>query len=905
MLALSPGTRLDVYEVLSLVGSGGMGEVYRARDTRLGRDIALKILPTTFKSDPERLARFRREAQLLASLNHPHIAAIHGVGEAHGMQFLVLELVDGESLDRRIARGPVPVEEALAIAAQIATALEAAHEQGIIHRDLKPANIKVRADGTVKVLDFGLAKGVESSGAGPGSPSISHSPTITTPAMSYAGVIIGTAAYMSPEQAKGRPADKRSDVWSFGVVLYEMLTGRRAFKGDDVSDTLALILTREPEWAALRADVTPSMRRIVRRCLARDPRRRMQAIGEARAQIEDIINGAADESASARPLPGAGWRSALPWAIAAAVVAVALAALWLPRRATRASLPLRVSADLGGGFAPSTPSYGGATALSPDSTLVAFVAQSLEGRRQLYIRRLSQLAATPLSGTDDADSPFFSPDGRWIGFFAAGKMKKIAVTGGTPFIICDTPNGRGGTWGADGTIVFSPDGRNGTVLMRVSSNGGTPEALTALEPGEIHHRWPQFLPGGKGVLFTANSTAGSDNANLVVQAMPKGPRKVVHRGGSYGRYLASGHLAFAHQGALFVAPFDLDRLEETGAPVRVVDGIATNSGGAQFDVSPAGILVYQLGTNGGGGGLPMQWMDREGRIRMLRETPASWVSPRFSPDGSRLAVQMGGDRAGIWIYDVARDALTRLSSDAIATNPVWTPDGRRLTFSSAANGVTANIYWRPADGTREAQRLTTSENTQYGASWHPSGKFLAFEERNPQTGPDLMILPMEGDEASGWKPGRPTPFVNSPNAEREPMFSPDGRWIAYWSNDSGRYEIYVKAFGGSGGVWQISTDGGEHPAWSPTTRELFYSLDGRIMAASYVVDGDSFRAEKPKRVAETRFAQRAQNRMFDIHPRGERFMLAVDTNAGNGGEQTAVFVFDFFNELRQLAPAAK
>jgi serine/threonine-protein kinase len=606
-------------------------------------------------------------------------------------------------------------------------------------------------------------------------------------------------------------------------------------------------------------------------------------------------------------MPVARWREALPWAIAVAAIAAAIgiAAVSVPRRAAPASLPLRVNADLGGGFVPSTPSYGGATALSPDSTLVAFVAQSLEGRRQLYIRRLSQLTATPLSGTDDADSPFFSPDGRWIGFFAAGKLKKIAVTGGTPFIVCDTPNGRGGAWGADGTIVFSPDGRNGVVLMRVSANGGTAEPLTSLEAGEIHHRWPQLLPGGKGVLFTANSTAGSDNANLVVQTLPHGPRKVVHRGGSYGRYLTSGHLAFAHQGSLFVVPFDLDRLEETGAPVRVVEGIATNSGGAQFDVSPAGTLVYQLGTNGGGGGLPMQWMDREGRVRMLRDTPMSWVSPRFSPDGTRLAVQMGGDRAGIWILDLGRDAPTRLTSDSIATNPVWTPDGRRLTFSSAVNGVTANIYWRPADGTREAQRLTDSVNTQYGASWHPSGKFLAFEERNPQTGPDLMILPMEGDDATGWKPGKPTAFVNSPNAEREPMFSPDGKWIAYWSNDSGRYEIYVRAFGGSGGVWQISTDGGEHPAWSPTTHELFFSLDGHIMSASYVVEGDSFRAEKPRRVADTRFAQRAQNRMFDIHPRGDRFMLAVETNTGSSGEQKAVFVFDFFNELRQIAPVSR
>jgi Tol biopolymer transport system component len=885
-----------------------MGQVYRARDTRLRRDVALKILPDGFASDPDRLARFTREAQTLASLNHPHIAHIHGLEESSGMRALVMELVEGEDVSHRIARGAIPVGEVLVMAKQIADALEAAHEQGIIHRDLKPANIKLREDGTVKVLDFGLAKGIEPTGEV--AADLSRSPTITTPAMTQAGVLLGTAAYMSPEQAKGRAADRRSDVWAFGAVLYEMLTGQRAFKGEDVADTLACILTRAPDWAALPADTPPLIRRLVRRCLEKDPRRRLQAIGEARAQIEDLSSGSVDDGVDrGKAVRVAGWRRALPWSIAAVAVGLALFTVSAMRRPIATSAPLLVSADLGADLPVTTPTFGAVIILSPDSALVAFVGQNTGGRRQLFVRRLSELRATPLSGTDDADSPFFSPDGQWIAFFVAGKLRKISVTGGGAFTICDAPNGRGGAWDPDGTIVFSPDSRDVTPLLRVSSDGGTAQALTALDAGELSHRWPQILPGGKGVLFTADANGVFDEANLVVQKLPAGPRKVVHRGGYYGRYLASGHLAFVHEGTLFAVPFDIDRLEVSGPPVRVVEGIASSSlsGGAQFDVSPSGTLVYLPGTTAPIA-LPMHWMDRAGRTTLLRQTPAYWINPRFAPDGSRIALQVVEGRSDIGLYELARDTVTLLTSDAVAnTNPVWTPDGRRVVFSSVrANAPTANLYWRRADATGEAQRLTESANAQYPSSWHASGKFLAFEERNPLTASDLMILPMEGDEASGWKPGRPTAFLNSPSSEREPMFSPDGRWMAYVSNEPGRYEVYVRPFGNSGGAWRISTSGGEHPTWSPTTRDLFYSLDGQIMVASYLVDGDSFRAEKPRRLAETRFVQRAQNRMFDVHPNGNRFVLAADASAPSGArERKAVFDFGFFDELRRRVQVGK
>jgi serine/threonine-protein kinase len=590
-----------------------------------------------------------------------------------------------------------------------------------------------------------------------------------------------------------------------------------------------------------------------------------------------------------------------------AAVTLALFTLSVGRGPTTSAL-LRVRADLGADVPLANPTFGAAIILSPDSALVAFVGQNTGGRRQLFVRRLSELRATPLAGTDDADGPFFSPDGQWIAFFAAGKLKKISVTGGGAFTICDAPNGRGGAWNPDGTIVFSPDSRDVTPLMRVSSDGGTSQAMTALEAGEISHRWPQLLPGGKGVLFTASSGSYED-ANLVIQTWPAGARKIVHRGGSYGRYLASGHLAFARDNALFAVPFDLDRLEASGPPVRVVDGLAFNrlSGGAQFDVSSSGALVYLPGT-AAGGALPMHWMDRAGRTTLLRQTPAYWINPRFAPDGTRIALQVVESRSDIGVYEVARDTVTRLTSDAVTnTNPVWTPDGRRVVFSSVrANALTANLYWRRADATGEVQRLTESGNPQHPSSWHPNGQLLAFEERNARTASDLMILPMEGDEASGWKPGNPTVFLNSPASEREPMFSPDGRWMAYVSNESGRDEVQVRPFGNSGGVWRISTSGGEHPTWSRTTRELFYSLDGYIMVASYKVDGDSFRAENPRRLAETRFVQRAQNRMFDLHPNGDRFVLVEATNApSDAGEQKPVFVFGFFDELRRLAPGKK
>ena len=920
-MALSAGTRLGSYEIVGALGAGGMGEVYRARDTTLGRDVALKILPESFSGDPDRLARFQREAQVLASLNHPNIAAIYGLEHSDGVRALVLELVEGSTLADRIIQGPVPLDEAVPIAQQIADAVGAAHEQGIIHRDLKPANIKLRPDGTVKVLDFGLAKALEPASAIRAD--VTTSPTITSPAMMTGmGVILGTAAYMAPEQAKGRPAHRRSDVWAFGCVLYEMLTGKRAFQGEDVSDTLATVLKGEPDWSALPPTTPPAIRTLLQRSLAKDSRRRLSDLADARLELDDAqlyeTSAVAGRNAVSTDIRSS-VRYAPSWAVAAGlglVVGVAgVLMLWAPWRKASPLAPIRLSAVLGADAALVT-DQGAAAVLSPDGSLLAFVAQKMGTSPQLFVRRLDQLRAMPLAGTDDARNPFFSPDGQSIGFFAGGKLKKIAVTGGAAVTLCDAPTGRGGTWLEDGTIVFLPTTFQGASLLRVSSGGGKPEPLTTLGEGEVTQRWPQALPGGKALLYTASSnTAAYEAANLVVQPLPSGARKVVQRGAYYGRYLPSGHLVYLQGGTLFAATFDLDKLELSGQPVPVVDGVSGNRvGGAQFAVSDNGTLVYVPGQSVGDDAVAISWMDRAGKTSARRAMPANWSNPRFAPNGSRLAVDIfDGTQTDVWIYDWSRDVLSRLTFDAADDGkPVWTPDGNRIVFrSNRADKSTFNLYWQRADGTGDVQRLTDSGNSQAPFSWHPSSKFLAFQEGSPKTGNDLMILPIAGDEASGWKPGEPTVFLSSPLPELCPMFSPDGRWLAYFSGEVGRNEVYVRPFPGPGGQWLISNGGGIEPTWSLTRHELFYGSgqirsDGQIMVVPYTVEGNSFRAEKPRPWSETRYLARPRLDSFDLHPDGERFAVALVPDSQRGTEQNElVFIFNFFDELRRVARATK
>jgi serine/threonine-protein kinase len=938
-MPLASGTRLGAYEIVGALGAGGMGEVYRARDSKLNRDVAIKILLPEVANDPDRLARFSREAQLLASLNHPNIAHIHGLEESGGVRALVMELVEGPTLAERLAgvgrvlsdppelpgpKGPgLQLDEALSIARQIADALETAHEQGIVHRDLKPANIKVRDDGTVKVLDFGLAKLSERSASLSGERGgVSMSPTLTFNA-TQAGIVLGTAAYMSPEQARGKTVDRRADIWAFGVVLFEMLTGRALFTGETITDIIAAVVTREPDLSALPAATPRRVRDLVTRCLIKDPKQRLRDMGEARIAIERAIaepqenaavgSGSPERLALQRP----GWQRVLPWALFASVAAglAVVLSLWAPWRTAPSRAVQRVSVELGVDASLVFINTGAATVLSPDGSLLAFIAQKGGAKPQLYVRHLDQLQASPLSRTEDAGSPFFSPDGQWIGFFADGKLKKVAVNGGTVVTLCDAPSGRGGAWAEDGTIVFSPANVPGVALLRVSSEGGKPETMTTLGQGEVTHRFPQVLPGGRAVLYMAHSSNGNyDDANIVVQPLSGGPRKIVVRGGFYGRYLSSGHLVYIHEGTLFAVPFSLDRLEVTGPAVPAVEGVTSSPGsgaGAQFDVSSNGTLVYLSGPSAGNNS-PIHWTDRDGKTSVLRATSAFWSNPHFSPDGRRLAMDIfDGHQTDVWVYEWAGDTLSQLTFDgANDEKPVWTPDGRRIVYRSMRNGSASNLYWQRADGTGDVQRLTEKTANDLPSSWHPSGKFLAFEENNPRTGIDLMILPMEGDEASGWKPGKATVFLNSPFSEQEPMFSPDGRWLAYMSNETGTNEVYVRPFPGPGGKWRISAGGATgatYPTWSQVRHELFYfTTDQKIMVAAYGVEGNSFRAEKPRLLSDRRYLPRPRQRAFDVHPDGNRFALAVFPDSLTEVRQDkVVLVSNFFDELRRIAPTAR
>jgi serine/threonine-protein kinase len=856
-----------------------------------------------------------------------------------------MELVEGEDLSAHIARGPIAWAEALPIAKQIADALEAAHEQGIIHRDLKPANIKVRADGTVKVLDFGLAKALGPEGAS-GTADAMNSPTLTARA-TQVGVILGTAAYMAPEQARGRAVDKRADIWAFGVVLYEMLTGRRAFDGDDISITLANVLKDDVSWQALPADLPVPLRRLLRRCLEKDPRRRLSAIGDARLELDEALSpvdrdgsGAAGEASVHAPaavvIPV--WRSALPWAIACAfgVALVSGLVVWAPWRATPAPAPRHLLANIGVDASLVT-DRGAAAILSPDGTTLAFSARQ-DSQSRLFLRKLDRLQATPLAGTEGAVYPFFSPNGLWVGFFAGTKLKKVSIAGGAPIALCDVVSGRGGTWTEDDLIIFSPAGADNAALLQVPATGGQPMPFGTLGKGAVTQRWPQALPGGKAIVYTEHSSLlGFETANIVVATVPAdtsakaGPAKVVVPSAYYGRYVPSGltspnrrereggHLLYVQQGTLFAVPFDPIRLETVGPAAPAIQGFAssTNSGGAQVDVSAEGTLAYVPGgVTSNLAVTAMDWITRDGQTSVLRATKSLWANPRFSPDGQKVAMNISdGQQNDIWVYDWARDTLTQLTFDAAAdTNPLWTLDGKRIVFTSNRSGPGSgrNLYWVSADGTGEVTRLTDSPTNQFPSSWHPSGRFLAFTENHAGTGWDVMILPMEGDATKGWTAGTPTLFVGTPAVESDAAFSPDGRFVAY----SSAPDVYVRPFPGPGGPWRVSTNGGRHPRWSASTRELRFVAPGSVASsgaaltqvwfAPFSVAGDAFVPGKPQLWSPTNIVWIGADSQYDLHPDGRRVAAAVDVSQTQTTVQDHVVVMShFFNYLRTIAPVKK
>ena len=926
-MPLTAGQTLGPYRVLAKLGEGGMGEVYRARDTKLNRDVALKVLPEAFAGDAERLARFTREAQTLAALNHPNIAAIYGI-EGHA---LVMELVEGEDLSAHIARGPLPLREVLPIARQIAEALEAAHEAGIIHRDLKPANVKVRADGTVKVLDFGLAKALNANASGATSAGAANSPTLTAQATQL-GMILGTAAYMAPEQARGKTVDRRADIWAFGAVVYEMLSGRRAFEGDDISDVLAAVLRQEVDWTALPTGTPIRLRRLLERCLDRDVKQRLRDIGEARIEIARIEGGAAETSSTSSSLvvgrPQASrWRRVLPWALLGLAGAglVAAVAAWGPWQQAAARPPVRVLVDVGVNvgsgaqlFAPG--GAGSPVALSPNGSILAFTATtgttSANGAgartSQLFVRRLDQLQATLLAGTDGAAAPFFSPDGQSLGFFTSGQLKKVPVTGGTVTTICVAANTRGGTWVDDDTIVFSPNaGTSG--LVRVAAAGGTPVPVGTLASGMLTQRWPQALPGTTAVLYTEHrDITDFDSANLAVAPLGGGAAKTVVRGGYMGRYVPSGHLVYVHQGRLLAVRFDLARLETVGEAVPVLADMAanTNSGAGLFGVSSTGTLVYVPGAVKGQR-IPIDWMTRDGQTSVLRATPADWENPQFSPDGQKLALDISdGTQRDIFVYEWAGDRLTQLTFDPSNERaPIWSPDGKRIVFASdrASPGID-NLYSIKADGTGGLERLTDSAGDQRPGSWNPTGRFLAFEETSRTGSARVMILPMNGDAATGWKASTPTVFVDlgTPAHQRvlTPSFSSDGRWIAYAGADG----VYVRPFPGPGGQWKISVEpnaaaaGGavRSPQWSPASHELLLVTGSRVLAAPYTVVGDEFRAGTAAFWSPTAYQLFGlRSAPYAVHPDGKRLAISKPRPLEDALTNDVVFVFNFFDELRR------
>ena len=879
-MALAIGSRVGPYHITAEIGAGGMGVVYRAHDSRLGRDVAVKVSAERFSE------RFEREARAVAALNHPNICTLHDVGP----DYLVMELVEGETLADELAQRPrlspgLPIDETLRIARQIALALDAAHDAGIVHRDLKPGNIKIRTDGTVKVLDFGLAK--IHGATEPASQDIdklTHSPTLLA---TQAGLILGTAAYMSPEQARGKVVDRRADIWAFGVVVYEMLAGRRPFDGEDVSTTVAAVIQSEPRWDG----IPHSMLRLLKRCLTKDPRRRLRDIGD----VWELLDVAAESVPRSRA-GMAGWIAA---AVAAIVAAAALWSQWrgVDRPAERPLVQLEVDLGSDVSLAPLNAPTPSSLAISPDATRLAYAASVAGGAQQLYVRRFDQLMATALAGTDGAVNPFFSADGRWVAFHDRTRLKKIPVEGGAVQPLMELTIFAGMDWTDDQLIVGSGLDQG---LLQSSASGGARTSILNLGRDERFFASPQLLPGGKDVLITVYGTPPSlDRAFIDVVSLTDRTRKTVARGGTAARYLSSGHLVYTNRSTMFAVPFDLASRETRGTAVPVLNDIGYDqaSGFPQFSISRDGTLVYRRVTENTRGAGRLAWIDVTGKPQPLPTKPLQYAgTPRLSPDGKKLsAVVRDGASQDVWVYDIERDAMTRLTfgSETFAST-IWSRDGRYVVFGSIGNG----LYWARADGGGEPRLLVPGKAITFPFSFSPDGKRLAYYDVSGT--PQIWTVPIEpGDEP---KAGTPERYLTSQFSETVPMFSPDGRWMAYESNESGRPEIYVRAFPAGSSKWQISNNGGTWPIWSPNGRELLYRSGDQLVSVPYTAAGNSFVSEKPK-IWLTTLGNAIS---FDLSPDGKRVLVVTPT----GGdvpkvEHTVVFVQNFFDELRRRVPTGK
>ena len=907
--ALSKGSLVaGKYRIIDEIGRGGMGVVYNAEDATLARRVAIKVLPEVFTGDPERMARFEREARILASLNHPNIATIHGLEKTDGKRFLVMELVEGETLAERIGRGPLPMNETLKVCLQIAEGVEAAHERGVIHRDLKPANVKLTPDGKVKVLDFGLAKAFHEETA---ASDLSKSPTITEQ-MTEPGVILGTAAYMSPEQAKGKTVDKRTDIWAFGCILYESLTGKRAFHGATVTETIAAILRGEPDWDSLPADTPRSVRAVLRRCLQKEPKERMRDIGDARLEIE-APTGYPSESVTAPR------RFSLVW-LGVCAAGMLLAGIFVDRVLIKHAQPAPPASVVTSTIKvePGHRLQGRRTYEEMDRPTCAAIAFSSDGRfvvysaiednpgpqarPRLYLRSLDRPAAEPIAGTEGGENPFLSPDNQWVGFSADGKLKKVPVEGGVPSALCELSAGfLGATWGRDNSIVFADGWAAG--LSRISAEGGKLETLTKPDPKreEYGHRLPSWLRNGKAVLFTITRNDWDRQPCLALLRPDKGDWRVLLEDAADARYVPTGHLVFLRQGTVMAVRFDPAKLEPIGQPVALVENVMQaftgtryygHTGAGQFGISDTGTLIYAAG-----GIVPdpkesFAWVDQRGEeqpVTVSELSSPSVGSPRLSPDGQRIASIV---EHLVRVYDLGRGTNDRLTSDGRAYNVIWSPDGKRLLFCWS-KFPPMNLYWLPSDGSSPMERLLKSEHEQQPVSWSPDGKKVAIV-----SGGDIAIL----DVGSG----RVTPLLNTPFKEQYPEFSPDGRWIAYTSDESNREEVYVRPFPGPGPKYLVSSEGGREPLWARNGKQLFYrQLWGRMWVVDVRTDG-GFSPGKPRLLFEKPgYLHTFPIRAYDLSLDSQRFLMVKQEQRKPTPVTEMILVQNWFEELKRLVPTGK
>ncbi|HXQ26723.1 MAG TPA: protein kinase [Candidatus Acidoferrales bacterium] len=884
---LSTGIKLGPYEIVSPIGAGGMGEVYRARDSKLGRDVALKVLPDAFARDAERMARFQREAKVLASLNHPNIASIYGLEDSGATHALVMELVEGPTLADRIRSGPIPIDEALRIAKQIAEALEYAHERGIVHRDLKPANVKVTSDDAVKVLDFGLAKAIEGDAA---SIDIANSPTMSRMA-TMAGVLLGTAAYMSPEQAKGKAVDRRADIWAFGCVLYEMLTGKMAFQGETVTDTLAAVIRAEPDWSRLSAATPPHVRVLLRRCLQKDPKQRLRDIGDARIALEEVLSGAPQDAsvgASALRRPWFAWGAAAVFLLAFSGVSFVH---FRERSTAPAAEAIRFEIPVP---EKTTLPPNGVFSLSPDGRQLAFFAAGADNIYRLWVRPLGSLEARPLPGSESPQFPPFiwSPDSRYIAFDAGGKLKKVDISGGPPQTVCDLRALEvGGSWNSDGVIILgqAPGG-----LARVSAGGGSASPLTTLDSsrGEIQHVFPSFLPDGRHFIYLRTSIK-PENSGVYIGSLDAKPEEQDSKrllATTYGTAFVpssdpgTGQLLFMRDGTLMAQPFDIHRMELVGEPATVAEQVGFFIDFGFFSASTNGVLAYRTG--GSGATSQVTWFDRQGKALGTVGEPDYTTALSLSPDGTQAAVSRRdsiGFNETLWLLDLSRGASTRFTfGPSFDIDPIWSPDGKRIVFDSNRSGV-YDLYMKLASGVKDEELLLKSSENKRPTSWSRDGRFLLYTASDTKTArEDLWVLPLEGDK-------KPFPFLRTEFNNYAGQFSPDGHWVAYVSDESGHNEIYLRTFSpgssgtaaDAGGKWLISANGGSQPRWRRDGKELYYlAPDGRLMAVE-IATNPVLRAGVPKALFQTPpHAEIIRGYQWDVTPDGTRLLYLAPTKQG-------------------------